>query len=110
MYRVMGRGSGPPPANYMGLMGQERDKPAPKGLVRPIRQQEAEKERGKGKGKCGLGFALPSLTPSFLPLHAYMERGEAELGRTPSRIPPTWGAPLAASPPLQPIYMWEGHR
>ena len=35
-YRVTGRGSGHPPGNYMGLMGQELDRPAPKGLVRPM--------------------------------------------------------------------------
>ena len=35
-YRVTGRGSGHPPGNYMGLMGQEGYRPAPRGLVRPM--------------------------------------------------------------------------
>ena len=106
MYRVMGRGSGPPPANYMGLMGQERDKPAPKGLVHPpIRDGQIGVEKSKEERKKGIGFPLPPLP--FL-LRIGIGKGEGRIGRTPSRIPPTWGAPLAASPPLQPIYMRGG--
>ena len=52
-YRVTGRGSGhPPPAKIWALMGQGRDRPAPKGLVRPLYGlAKLEKEMGRWKGK-----------------------------------------------------------
>ena len=61
-YRVTGRGSEQPPENYMGLMGQERDRAAPKGLVRsPIWAGQIGVEKGKEERKNGIGFPLPPL-------------------------------------------------
>ena len=62
-YRVTGRGSRQPPASYMGLMGQELDRPAPKGAgAPPIGRIGGEGKEGKGEGK---GRIRP---PPFLPL------------------------------------------
>ena len=59
---------GTPPGNYMGLMGQEGDKLAPKGLVRPhIGRIGGEGKKGKREGRGGFGIPfLPStlLLPS----------------------------------------------
>ena len=46
----------------MGLMGQERDRAAPKGLVRsPIWAGQIGVEKGKEERKNGIGFPLPPL-------------------------------------------------
>ena len=60
-------------------------------------------EEGKEKGN-----RIPP-SPSSLPtLNRNRRGGWPNWEKTPSTIPPTWGAPLAASPSLQPIYMWRG--
>ena len=59
MYRVTRRGSEQPPASYMGLMGQELDRPAPKGAgAPPIGLIGGEGKEGKGERK-GEDSALP---------------------------------------------------
>src|SRR5215216_401208 len=92
-----------PPAKDMGLMGQEGKHTSHKGAgAPPIWASQIGEGKGKEKRKKGIGFPLPPL--SFL-LRIGIGKGRGRIGRRPSRIPPTWGAPLAASPPLQPIYM-----
>ena len=61
--------------------------------------------RRKGEGGKEKGNRI-SPSPSSLPTPNRNRKGVGRIGRTPSRIPPTWGAPFATSPPLQPIYMW----
>ena len=96
-----------PPAKDMSLMGQEGKRSSQQGLPCPpygphLRGRKQGKREGRGGIRPPPSFPPPS---SFLSPPEFMEGGEAELGRRPSRIPPTWGAPLAASPPLQSIYM-----
>ena len=60
-----------------------------------------KREEGKEKGN-----RIPP-SPSSLPTPNRNRKGVGgRIGGTPSRIPPTWGTPLAASPPLQPIYIY----
>ena len=59
----------------MGHMGLVKEHTNPQEAGAPYKAIGGGEGKGEGKGKCGLGFPLPSLTPSFLPLHAYMERG-----------------------------------
>ena len=68
----------------------------------PIWAGQIGEGNGKEERKKGIGFPLPPLP--FL-LRIGIGKGGGRIGRTPSRIPPTWGTPLDASPPLQPIYM-----
>ena len=63
--------------------------------------------RRKGEGGKEKGNRIPLPPLPFL-LRIGIGKGGGPIGRTPSRIPPTWGAPLAASPPLQPIYIYVG--
>ena len=63
------------PGNPMGHMGLVKEHTSPQGAGAPYKAIGGGEGKGEGKGKCGLGFPPPSLTPSFLPLHAYMERG-----------------------------------
>ena len=59
--------------------------------------------RRKGEGGKEKGNRIPP-SPSSLPTPNRNRKGGRPNREVPSRIPPTWGAPLAASPPLQPIY------
>ena len=103
-YWVTGRGSRQPRQKIWALWAKRGNTPATKGLVPPppIWAGQIGVEKGKEERKKGIGFPLPPLP--FL-LRIGIGKGGGRIGRTPSRIPPTWGAPLAASPPLQPIYM-----
>ena len=92
-----------PPEKDMGLKGQEGKHTSHKGAgAPPIWAGQIGEGKGKKERKKGIGFPLPPLP--FL-LRIGIGKGGGRIGRTPSRIPPTWGTPLAASPPLQPIYM-----
>ena len=65
-YRVTGRGSGQPPASYMGLMGQEGKHTSHKGAgAPPIWASQIGERKGKKERKKGIGFPLPPLP--FLP-------------------------------------------
>ena len=95
---------------YMGLMGQGRDRPAHRGLVRPSTGSPREgkggglsplsfpssREKGKGRGR---HLLLPS--PS-----AKTRKGGGRIGVGAQVGLGLLGRPLAASSPLQPIYMW----
>ena len=82
-YRVTRRGSGHPPGNYMGLMGQEWDRPAPKGLVHPMYAEIGEEGmRRREKGRGGIRLA-----PSFSPPSSFLHQMNMEGGR------PSWEAP-----------------
>ena len=94
---------GIPPATTWALMGQAGDRQAPKGWRAPlIWAGQIGVENGKEESNKGIGFTLPPL-PFLLRRGIGKEGGR--IGRRPSRIPPTWGAALAAYPPLKPIYM-----
>ena len=98
------------PGKCMGLMGQGRGQTSPLGGWRaPLLGWPA---LGEGKGR-GVPSCLSLLrrerkggapSPSFLP-HSNKERGR-HLGRTPSRIRPTWERLLAA--PSSPTYIYVG--
>ena len=92
-----------PPTKDMGRMGQEGKRISHKGAdAPPIWSGQIGEGKGKEERKKEIGFPLPPLP---LLLRIGIGKGGGRIGRCPSRIPPTWGAPLAASPPLQPIYM-----
>ena len=87
-HRSTGGGTGHP-REVSGPNGPlEGSTPAHKGLARPYGS------RPSGERKGGIQRPFPSLSPPF-PSPANKERGR-HLGRTPSRIRPTWGALLAA--------------
>src|SRR5215216_2796990 len=96
------------PGKDMGLMGQERDRPAPGGLVRPhIGRIGGKRKEGKGEGKGRIRPPPFLLSPlSFLPPPTLMEGGRPTCRRRPSRITPTWGAPCCPSP--SPTYIYVG--
>ena len=83
-YRATERGSGHPPGNYMGLMGQEGDRPAPRGAGAPHVGQSKGEERGEER-KEGEQFGLP--LPSLLPPPSFLPRVNMEGGR------PNWQVP-----------------
>ena len=109
---VIGSPEGVPdtPDKCMGLMGQTREQTSPLGGWCALLIGWLALGEGKGRGGPSCLSLLrrerkggpPPLT--FLP-HSYMERGRG-LGKSPSRIRPYLGRPLAS--PLSPTYMYVG--
>ena len=87
-------------------MGQERDRPAPKGAGEPPIGRiggEGKEGKGEGKGRIRPPPFLP-LPLSFLPPDGYGRGGRLGGGAQVGLL--LLGAPLGAPLPLPPIYMW----
>ena len=101
------RGSGHPRQRY-GPNGPRGETQQPAGAAAPLIWAAREGKGKRGREKEGGIRPPPSFPPpsSFLPPPVKKERGP-NWGGTPSRIRPTWGAPLWILP-LPPTYIYVG--
>ena len=98
IYRSIGGVTGTPGGKIWAIWAIGGEHTSLQGVPPPPRK-EAKWEKGKR------GFAPPFLLSFLFPFPplTIMEGGEAELGKTPSRIRPTWDA---ASLPLLPSHLY----
>ena len=98
-YWVSGRGSGHPRQKIWALWAKRGNTPATRGWCGPHMGQPRWTRKGEeGKERKGIGFPLPFLL-------RWKKEGGRHLGKPQVGSGSYLGCPLAASPPLPPLFL-----